>query len=76
MLTSKRKFFASYTPSDFGNVRVGNDGSANAVGIEDVHLKNRNSSRLILKNVKHIPDIRMNLISIGKLDDEGFLQYL
>ncbi|KAL0551899.1 hypothetical protein IC582_010991 [Cucumis melo] len=70
--TSKREFFASYTPGDFGSVRMGNDGSTNVVGIGDVHLKNRNGSRLILKNVKHIPDIRMNLISTGKLDDEGF----
>ena len=70
--TSKREFFASYTPGDFGSVRMGNDGSTNTVGIRDVHLKNRNGSRLILKNVKHIPDIRMNLISTNKLDDEGF----
>ena len=27
---------------------------------------------LFLKNVKDIPDIRMNLISTRKLDDEGF----
>ncbi|KAA0040427.1 Retrovirus-related Pol polyprotein from transposon TNT 1-94 [Cucumis melo var. makuwa] len=70
--TSKREFFASYTPGDFGSVRMGNDGPTNVVGIGDVHLKNRNGSRLILKNVKHIPDIHMNLISTGKLDDEGF----
>ena len=70
--TSKREFFASYTPGDFGSVMMDNDGSTNTVGIGDVHLKNRNGSRLILKNVKHIPDIRMNLISICKLDDEGF----
>ncbi|KAL0554322.1 hypothetical protein IC582_008241 [Cucumis melo] len=51
---------------------MGNDGSTNAVGIGGVHLKNINGSRLILKNVKHIPDIRMNLISTSKLDNKGF----
>ena len=70
--TSKREFFASYTSGDFGSVRMGNDKSANTIGIIDVHLKNENGSRLILKNVKHIPYIRMNLISTGKLDDKGF----
>ena len=35
-------------------------------------LSTNNSTTLVLKNVKHIPDIRMNLISTGKLDDEGF----
>ena len=33
-------------------------------------LETSNGTALILKNVKHIPDIRMNLISTGKLDDE------
>ncbi|KAA0051598.1 Retrovirus-related Pol polyprotein from transposon TNT 1-94 [Cucumis melo var. makuwa] len=47
--TSKREVFASYTLGDFGSVRMGNDESANVVGIGDVHLKNRNGSRLILK---------------------------
>ena len=35
-------------------------------------LSTNNGTTLVLKNVKHIPDIRMNLISTGKLDDEGF----
>ena len=70
--TSKRKIFASYTPGDFCSVSMGNDKLENAVGIVDVHLKKRNGSRLILKNVKHISNSRMNLISTGKLDDEGF----
>ena len=27
---------------------------------------------MVLKDVKHVPNIRLNLISIGRLDDEGF----
>ena len=51
---------------------MGNDGSTKAIGIGDVRLETSNGTVLFLKNVKHIPDSRMNLISIGKLDDEGF----
>ena len=58
--TLKRKFFAFYTPGDFGSVKMSNDRSTNAVGIGDVYLKNRNGTRLILKIVKHIPNIHMN----------------
>ncbi|KAK8475366.1 hypothetical protein V6N11_057436 [Hibiscus sabdariffa] len=29
-------------------------------------------TKLILKDVRHAPDIRLNLISAGRLDDEGF----
>ncbi|RVW26208.1 Retrovirus-related Pol polyprotein from transposon TNT 1-94 [Vitis vinifera] len=68
--THRKDFFTSYTSGDFGSVRIGNDGSAKAIGMEDVCLETSNGTMLILKNVKHIPDIRMNLISIGKLDDE------
>ncbi|KAK9005847.1 hypothetical protein V6N11_043267 [Hibiscus sabdariffa] len=35
-------------------------------------LVSNNSTKLILKDVRHAPDIRLNLISAGKLDDEGF----
>ena len=69
--THRKDFFTSYTSGDFGSVRIGNDGSAKAIGMEDVCLETSNGTMLILKNVKHIPDIRMNLISTRKLDDEG-----
>ena len=70
--TPRKDFFTSYTSGDFGSVRMGNDGSAKAIGIRYVRLETSNGIMLILKNVKHILDIRMNLISTGKLDDEEF----
>ena len=70
--TPRKDFFTSYTSGDFGSVKMGNDGSAKAIGMRDVCLETSNGTMLTLKNVKHIPDIRMNLISTGKLDDEGF----
>ena len=70
--TPQKDFFTSYTSGDFGSVRMGNDGSAKAIGMRDVRLETSNGTMLILKNVKHIPNICMNLISTSKLDDEGF----
>ena len=61
--TPRKDFFTSYTSGDFGSVRMGNDGSAKAIGMRDVRLETSNGTMLTLKNVKHIPDIRMNLIS-------------
>ena len=72
LVIPRKDFFTSYTSSDFGSVRMDNDGSAKAIGMRDVRLETSNGTVLILTNVKHIPDIRMNLISTGKLDDEGF----
>jgi len=31
-----------------------------------------NGSRLILKHVKHVFDVRLNLLSVGKLCDENY----
>ncbi|RVW79299.1 Retrovirus-related Pol polyprotein from transposon TNT 1-94 [Vitis vinifera] len=70
--TPRKDFFTSYTSGDFGSVRMGNDGSAKAIGMGDVRLETSNGTMLTLKNVKHIPDIRMNLISTGKLEMKGF----
>ena len=70
--TPQKDFFTSYTSGDFGSVRMGKDGSVKSIGMGNVLLETSNGTVLILKNVKHIPDIRMNLISTGKLDDEGF----
>jgi hypothetical protein len=31
-----------------------------------------NGAKLTLKDVKHVPDIRLNLLSVAKLCDEGY----
>lgn len=71
-LTSKKEFFTSYTPKNFGTLKMGNDGLAEVVGVGDVCLEVSNGTRLVLRDVRHVPDIRLNLISTGKLDDERF----
>ena len=74
-VTSHGDFFRSYTVGDFGNVRMGNSGTSKIVGIGDICLETSIGSKLILKDVRHVPDIRLNLISTGRLDDEGFAHY-
>ncbi|KFK32108.1 hypothetical protein AALP_AA6G199700 [Arabis alpina] len=64
--TSQRDLFTTYS------VKMGNDAIAKVAGIGDICLETSTGTRLLLKGVKHVPDIRLNLISTGKLDDEGF----
>jgi hypothetical protein len=71
-VTSQRDLFTSYTAGDFGIVKMGNNAVAKVVGIGDVCLEMTNGMKLVLRDVKHIPDIRLNLISVGKLDDDGY----
>ncbi|KAL6315855.1 hypothetical protein AAG906_012191 [Vitis piasezkii] len=53
-------------------VGVFGDGSAlDVVGLGDVRISLPNGSIWLLEKVRHIPDLRRNLISVGQLDDEG-----
>ena len=48
------------------------DGSAlDVVGLGDVRILLPNGSIWLLEKVRHIPDLRKNLIYVGQLDDEG-----
>ncbi|KAI5338837.1 hypothetical protein L3X38_018109 [Prunus dulcis] len=71
-VTSRRDFFTSYTNGDFGNVRMGNDKLSKIVGRGDISLETNTSSHLFLKDVRHVLDMRLSLISTGLLDDEGY----
>ena len=71
-VTSHSDLFTSYITSDFGNVRMGNSGVSKIVGIWDICLETSIGNKLVRKDVIHVPDIRLNLISTSRLDDEGF----
>jgi len=60
------------TPGDFGGVRMTHEGVARCIGVGHVCLEMSNDSRLILKHVKHVPDVWLNLLSVGKLCDENY----
>ena len=51
---------------------MGNNGVAKVVGIRNVCLETHNGMKLLFKDVKHVPDIRLNLISTSKLNDDGY----
>ncbi|VFQ81624.1 unnamed protein product [Cuscuta campestris] len=72
-VTSRKDFFTSYTPGDYGVLKMGNDGRSQVVGIGVVVLETKTGMKLVLKNVRHAPDIRLNLISTSVLDDEGYV---
>ena len=71
-VTSRRDFFSSYTPGDYGVVKMGNDGFAKVVDTGTICLQTNMGFKLILHQVRHVPDIRLDLISTGTLDDEGY----
>jgi hypothetical protein len=63
-VTPRKEFFTSYTSGDFGVLKMGNDGVSKVVGIGDVCLQTNMGVQLLLRGVKHAPDVRFNLISV------------
>ena len=61
-VTPRKEYFTSYTSGDFGVLKMGNDDLSKVIGIGDVCLESSNGSKLLLKDVRHARDIRLNLI--------------
>jgi len=64
-----RDLFISYAVVGFGNFKMAHEGVAKCVGVGQVCLENSNDSGLILK---HVPNMWLNLLSVGKLCDENY----
>jgi hypothetical protein len=40
--------------------------------VGDVQIKTKDGQNILLRQVRHVPEMRMCLISMGRLDDEGY----
>ena len=49
-----------------------NDGVSKVIGVGNVCLQNNMGMQLLLRGIKHAPDVRFNLISIKVVDDAGY----
>ena len=71
-VTPNRNYFTTYQAGDFGSVKMGNSSSSKIVGIGDIQAKTGTGSTITLKDVRHVPDLRLNLLSVLSLDKEGY----
>ena len=53
-----------------------NEGASKIVSMRDIFLETNISCKLLLKYVRHVPDVRLNLISIGMLDDDSYINQI
>ena len=60
-----------YVAGDFGKVYLADGSALDVVGMRDVKILLSNGFVWLLEKVRHILDLRKNLISVGQLDDEG-----
>ena len=71
-MTPKKDWFDMYKPYNGGMVQMGNDATCLVIGIGIKKIKIFDEVVRVLSNVRHILDLRKNLISLGVLDDLGY----
>ena len=55
---------------------MGNDVSCNIVGIGSIQIKMFDGTNKILTDVRHMPELRKNLISLEVLDTNGYKTFI
>ena len=69
--TPHREIIQNYVTGDFGKVYLTDGSILDVVSMGNVRILLSNGSVWLLEKVRHIPELRRNLISVGQLDDEG-----
>ena len=64
--TPHQEIIQNYVEGDFGKVYLANGEALDVVGMGDVQIILPSGSIWLLKKVRHIPDLRRSLISIGQ----------
>ena len=70
--TSNKDVFTSYKIGNFGIMNIGNYSHSKILGICNVCLQTDVRCTLLLKDIRHVLDLRLNLISYIVLDREGY----
>ena len=55
-----------------GTILIRNDDACKTVEIGNIYIKMFNGRVRTLKNVRHVPDLRKNLLSLGALKTQGY----
>jgi len=64
-------YFSDYQNLDGGRVMMGNNSVCKVIGIGKIHLKLHDGSIKEIRQVRHVPELKRNLISLGMIDQMG-----
>lgn len=67
-----REWFTTYEQIDGGNVLMANSSVCKAVGIGSIKIRTHAGKIATLNQVRHVPHMTKNLISLSVLDSKGF----
>lgn len=66
-----RNWFSTYEPFVGNNVLMGNNTACKVVGKGAIQIKMFDGVMRTLTNVRHVPNLKNNLISLGTFDKIG-----
>ena len=70
-MTPRRDVFIDLQESASGRVRMANNISSEIKGVGSVRFQNPDGTTFLLQDVRYMPDISRNLISMGTLEEKG-----
>ena len=69
--TSYKEIMNNYIANDFGKIYLADRQLLDVVGLGDINIKQLNGSVWKLQKIRHIPQLKKILISLGQLDDNS-----
>ncbi|GJU39119.1 retrovirus-related pol polyprotein from transposon TNT 1-94 [Tanacetum coccineum] len=72
-MTPRLDIFFDFLECDGGSVLLGDNRECTIRGIDKVRVQLRDVSSFVLHNVRYIPELKRNLISLGTLEKEGYI---
>ena len=67
-----KEWFFNFTELNGGVVYLANNQPCKIAGIDSISLKNHDGSTRVLTDVRYIPKLKKNLLSLGTLESKGF----
>ncbi|GJS60992.1 retrovirus-related pol polyprotein from transposon TNT 1-94 [Tanacetum coccineum] len=71
-MTPRKDFLFDFKEFNGGTVLLGDNRACAIIGIGKVRVQMKDGSSFVLENVRYIPDLKRNLISLGTLNREGY----
>jgi len=68
-MTSNREWFYTYKPISGGSMFMGDGHAVKIVGVGTVKIKMYDGIVRTIQKVRHVKDLKKNILSIGQLDD-------
>ncbi|GJY23881.1 retrovirus-related pol polyprotein from transposon TNT 1-94 [Tanacetum coccineum] len=75
-MTPKLDILFDFLECDGGSVQLGDNMECKIRGIGKVRIQLKDGSSFVLRNVRYIPELKRNLISLGTLKKEGYTKKL